>query len=239
MIFLYTGLFVPVWWVWNQFTWYASHFDNDDVFFRILMLSGIMGTLVLAGGITGVILERPFQFIYAYVFLHILKLFAWLRALLHIREFRAYIIFKTIGVIVGILMWALACKFGGDSRLLLCGLGTLLQLLMPIFSWLPARRMISVHYHHLMERHGVFAIVVMGESLLALSGKFSDFNSSGIALQGTLCLIIIVSIWWIYFDWDYNPHLFPLSLMSLNPTIEVVRLINRQCKGLVLNPGCS
>ena len=27
----FLGLFVPVWWSWMIFTWYATAFDNDDV----------------------------------------------------------------------------------------------------------------------------------------------------------------------------------------------------------------
>ena len=33
-LILYTGLFLAVCWAWNQLTWYASLFDNGDVFFR-------------------------------------------------------------------------------------------------------------------------------------------------------------------------------------------------------------
>jgi low temperature requirement protein LtrA len=33
----FAGLFVPVWWAWMGFTWYATAFDTDDVPFRLAM----------------------------------------------------------------------------------------------------------------------------------------------------------------------------------------------------------
>jgi low temperature requirement protein LtrA len=34
-VLTFAGLFVPVWWAWMGYTWYASAFDNDDVVFRV------------------------------------------------------------------------------------------------------------------------------------------------------------------------------------------------------------
>ena len=31
-------LFLAIWWAWMNFTWFASAFDNDDAFFRILVM---------------------------------------------------------------------------------------------------------------------------------------------------------------------------------------------------------
>ena len=31
-------LFVPVWWAWMEFTWFATAWDNDDLFHRLAML---------------------------------------------------------------------------------------------------------------------------------------------------------------------------------------------------------
>lgn len=43
------------------------------------------------------------------------------------------------------------------------------------------------HVHHIVERHGLFTIIVLGESIAALT----------LALGG---LVIVFSLWWIYFE---------------------------------------
>jgi low temperature requirement protein LtrA len=58
--------------------------------------------------------------------------------------------------------------------------------------------MISLHYQHLLERHGLFVIIVLGECLVALS-------TTGTLVFGALALSILFALWWIYFDWKYDP----------------------------------
>jgi len=48
---IYVGLFFPLFWAWNQLTWYAAHFDNNDVFFRVMYLGAILSVLILAASI--------------------------------------------------------------------------------------------------------------------------------------------------------------------------------------------
>src|SRR3954452_14735772 len=44
----FLGLFVPVWWVWMGFTFYANRFDTDDLPYRLLTLLGMFAVAVLA-----------------------------------------------------------------------------------------------------------------------------------------------------------------------------------------------
>jgi low temperature requirement protein LtrA len=37
---VFCGLFVPIWWAWVGFTFYADRFDTDDLVHPALMLSG-------------------------------------------------------------------------------------------------------------------------------------------------------------------------------------------------------
>jgi len=49
---VFCGLFVPVWWAWVGYTFYADRFDTDDVVHRLLMLGGMfaVGALASEGG---------------------------------------------------------------------------------------------------------------------------------------------------------------------------------------------
>ena len=52
--FEFLGLFVPVWWAWMGFTFYANRFDTDDLPYRLLMLCAMFGVAVLATTIPSV-----------------------------------------------------------------------------------------------------------------------------------------------------------------------------------------
>jgi len=49
---VFAGLFVPVWWAWRGFAWYATGFDTDDRAFRVALLAG-MRVPCWWGGSTG------------------------------------------------------------------------------------------------------------------------------------------------------------------------------------------
>lgn len=198
---LYFSLFVPVWWVWNQFTWYASHFDNDDLFFRFLMLCGIGGTLLLSRGTREIHAGSLESFVKAYLFLHLALIPAWVRAYRFVPEYRPYSRLKLIGIAFGILFWGASLFIPSVPQHLFLIAGTALQLLMPVFAWVTVEKMISVHYHHLQERHGLFVIILLGECLLALSQALAH----GGWVQSAISLLILFGIWWIYFDWKYDP----------------------------------
>src|SRR5213078_1946814 len=44
----YLGYFVPIWWAWMGFTFYANRFDTDDLPYRLLTLAGMLGIAALA-----------------------------------------------------------------------------------------------------------------------------------------------------------------------------------------------
>jgi low temperature requirement protein LtrA len=63
------------------------------------------------------------------------------------------------------------------------------------------------HRHHIVERYGLFTIIVMGESIAAatvaigeaVSAQVAEFPLLILALGG---LITVFSLWWIYFDFS-------------------------------------
>ncbi len=73
-----------------------------------------------------------------------------------------------------------------------------LQLLMPVLAWKTVKNMISIHRHHLLERHGLFVIILLGECLL------SSRKHVTVSAPFVLTILILFAIWWIYFDWKYD-----------------------------------
>ena len=66
-------------------------------------------------------------------------------------------------------------------------------------------RGLSFHHHHIAERYGLFTLIVLGESILAVAnsiiGSLSDSHErTGLIAIATCSLVIVASMWWIYFD---------------------------------------
>ncbi|RPK82197.1 Bacterial low temperature requirement A protein (LtrA) [Streptomyces sp. ADI98-12] len=56
----YLMIFFAIWWVWMNFTWFASAYDNDDVLYRVVTLIQIAGVLVLTAGVSRAFEEHAY-----------------------------------------------------------------------------------------------------------------------------------------------------------------------------------
>ena len=53
-ILTYAGLFVPVWWSWAGYVFYANRFDTDDVSHRLLALPQILAVATMAASVSDI-----------------------------------------------------------------------------------------------------------------------------------------------------------------------------------------
>lgn len=201
---VYVALLAPVWWLWNQFTWYVSHFDNDDRWFRIIVLSAIAVTVFLSTTLHGVIEGHASTFVVSYLILHAILVVAWMRAYAALSELRPYALWKLAGIIVGSSLWASSLFLRPPSQYFLWVAGFCLQLSLPILAWHRVHNAISIHYRHISERHGLFTIIILGETLVVLAAGLKHPFGFHTLLSAVPAFVIIASIWWIYFDWDYE-----------------------------------
>jgi len=78
-----------------------------------------------------------------------------------------------------------------------------LELVVPI--WAERARPTTWHPHHIAERYGLLTLIVLGESVLAATVAIQSVLGSGEALSalaslGVGGLLIVYSMWWVYFD---------------------------------------
>lgn len=204
-IMTYLGFFVPIWWVWNQFTWYASQFDNGDLLFRTLIIAGSGGSIVLADGVLAMVHGQATTFVMAYLFLHAVLALGWLRVYRALPQVRPYSRYKLAGIAAGMVLWSVGLFLSGTWRPCVWALGLAVQMGLPMYAWSKIKTTISVHYHHLLERHGLFAMIVLGESLVALATGLHKGGADQTLLSFIPYFLMVVSLWWIYFDWRFDP----------------------------------
>ena len=76
----YAMLFFAIWWAWINFTWFASAYDTDDVFYRLLTLLQMAGVLVLAAGVPAAFESFDFTIMtFGYVIMRVAMIAQWIR----------------------------------------------------------------------------------------------------------------------------------------------------------------
>ena len=228
-------LFLALWWAWMNFTWFASGFDNDDPLYRLLVLVIMAGALIFAGGIGYIFETMDFSLgLIGWVIMRVVMVLLWLRAAKHTPALRKTCYRYAICITLTQILWVGLATFITAGNGLFIALGCLIYFCewsVPPFAERAGRT--PWHRHHIIERYGLLTIIVMGEVLLSIAttfgAQFSGAMDAELMEIALTALIIIFSMWWIYFAeeqhlsrddfahvfiWGYG-HLFLFASIAL------------------------
>ncbi|MQY11391.1 hypothetical protein SRB5_15070 [Streptomyces sp. RB5] len=198
--------FFAIWWAWMNFTWFASAYDTDDVPYRLAVFVQMTGALVIAAGVPRAMDGQDFGIVtLGYVIMRLAAVPQWLRAAAGDPERRTTCLRYAVGIAVLQVGWvarlALPDTAGTYGFLVLI----VAELMVP---WYAERGTLTTwHPHHIAERYGLFTIIVLGESILAaafaVQGALDDeVHIRDLATTAGGGLLIVFSMWWLYFSAD-------------------------------------
>jgi low temperature requirement protein LtrA len=198
--FEFLGLFVPVWWAWMGFTFYANRFDTDDLPYRLLMLCAMFGVAVLATTIPSVFTGATEGFPLAYVAVRLVLITLYARASRHVPEAQALVRVFLRAFSLAIVFWLASLLLDAPWAYVLWGVALAIELAAPVRAWrfLPDA---PVDRRHLPERFGLLTLIVLGESVLAVVLGVSKVSwDAGSAAAAAAGFLVAAALWWIYFD---------------------------------------
>ncbi len=196
----FVGLFVPVWWVWSGFTFYADRFDTDDVVHRALVVLGMMAVIALAVTIPGTFEGASAEFALAYFAVRVTLIALYVRAWLSVPQARGLIESYLVFFGSSALLWLVSAFVPEPTRFVLWGVAVLVQMLLP---WLRRELMerIPVSVSHIPERIGLFTIIVLGESVVAVVvGTSETVWEARSVITAVAGFLAVVALWWTYFE---------------------------------------
>ncbi len=198
-------LFLAVWWAWMNFTWFASAFDNDDVFHRILTMVIMGGALIFAGGAAHIFTTLDFSFgLLGWIVMRAGMVGLWLRAAAEAPGYRATCLRYAAGIALAQVGWTVTYFATAPGSPAFFAAGAFCFLLE--FSVPPVAESVGAtpfHRHHIIERYGLLMIISLGEIVLSVSHGFATLfgghPSAAAALVSVAALVIVFSVWWLYF----------------------------------------
>jgi low temperature requirement protein LtrA len=196
--------FFMSWLAWSNYTWLASGYDNKSTAFRALSLVIVFGSLTLAGGIHGDHGDRPIWLaLLGFSIMRLGLIALWLGAASGDEQARPTALSYAAGIGTMQLYWYILIIIVPPQDVLylpLFALGAVGELAIPVL----AKRMAAANWHHdhIIDRHNLFNIIVLGECFAAIAAIIADSatpNLENFWLAG-LCSIIAASMWRLYFD---------------------------------------
>jgi low temperature requirement protein LtrA len=198
---VFCGLFVPVWWAWVGYTFYADRFDTDDAVHRVLTLGGMFAVGALASVIPDAAAGDTAPFALAYVAVRAIVIALNARAWLHLPAARPLlnVYLPAFTLAAALILVSVAVPAPGRYWLWAAALAV------DVGTPLAVRRRIEavpIHASHIPERIGLFTLIVLGETVIAVvlgtSAVEWSFESGVVAALG---FVLGAGFWWVYFDY--------------------------------------
>lgn len=199
-LLILAGLFVPVWWAWVGFTFYADRFDTDDGPHRLLVFAGMFAVAGLASTIPEAYSGDTRGFALAYAVTRLVVVVLNCRAWWYLPESRPLLNVYIPAFTLSAGLFAASILVDTPARYVLWAVALAVDLGTPLLS-AERIRAVPIHTSHIPERVGLLTIIVFGETVLAVvlgTGTVTWTLESG--LVAALGFAAAAGIWWLYFD---------------------------------------
>lgn len=199
-------LFTLLWWTWSGYTWLGNQARADEGLLRAGMVVAMTAMFVIAltipeawhdapGGLNG-----PLVLVGAYLLVRCVHLTVYAVAAADDRELRKQVGITWLPTAGGAALLVAGALLGGWRQTLLFAGALLVE---GVGVYLTSRhgnwRLRSPE--HLTERHGLFIILAIGESVVAAGvGAAGKPISGPLLLAAALGMATAVCLWWLYFD---------------------------------------
>jgi len=194
-------LFLLIWWAWLGHTTFSTRFDTDDLVQRLLTWLQMFLVAVMAINATGALDSRDSAgFAAAYSIMRFVLVAQYVRAR-RVRQARALTTRYASSYAISATMWLLSSVIPVPWRFWLWALALVIDVATPLVT---TAHLIRVPHDaaHLPERYGLFSIILLGESMVAVMTGMGrqEYWSVGAAASAVLGMALVFAIWWWYFD---------------------------------------
>jgi len=192
-------LFLPFWWVWTLHTSFSNRLDGEKDLHKVLTLLLMFLLIMLSTTLNAGVDNNHILFLVVYGTVKLCVIGIYVSDVLAAQD--RYINKRIIIVLVlGTFLAMSGIFFSYLIAAVLLTLSILVEILV-IQTALNAKTTTQpVEKEHLVERIGLLAIVLLGESIISLSYGLTEVNWTPLTIAtGVIGFLIIAMIWWIYF----------------------------------------
>ncbi|MCM3894624.1 low temperature requirement protein A [Gordonia sputi] len=240
-------------WAWINFSWFASAFDTDDWFFRVMVLVQMVGVAILALGVAPVFSSIDNNqhvdirvVVIGYVVMRLGLVTQWLRAASQSPRYRKTCLTYALMILIAQILWVIVAIVDLSlwPTIIAIAVCAFVEYLGP---YVAETRFTSTpwHPHHIAERYSALTIVTLGEGVVGtvaiLQAVVEEEGwTTESAVFGLSAMVMIFAMWWIYFtvpvgdalhlnqskcfQWGYGHTVIFMSAAATGAGLEVAAL---------------
>jgi low temperature requirement protein LtrA len=193
-------LFVPVWWLWIDFSYYADQFDVEQGLYRLIMFGVMFGMMVLALSVPEALQDGSAQFAAVYSALRLIIVGLYFQAWRLVPESRELTQRYTLSFAVSLVLWVVSIALPPPLRFILWGIALLIEISNGPITYATIRN-VPVQLSHMDERFGLFVIIVLGEAIISVASGVSEIQWQWQEILTAVSgFVTAVGLWWLYFE---------------------------------------
>ena len=196
----FVALFVPIWWQWIDFSYYADQYDTGETSFQAILLAVMFGIIVLALAIPDAFGEGATFFAATYAALRVVIIGLYLWAWRTVDEARELAGRYAASFVVALAVWIVSLFTPAPLRFGLWALALAIEITNGPITYATIRH-VPRQVSHMDERFGLFVILVLGEAVIAVATGVGETEWRP---EATLTALggfgIAVTCWWLFFS---------------------------------------
>lgn len=197
---LFAALFIPVWWSWMEYAWYATSFPEGGEVNRFGALAAMLTVLAMAAQVGNASEGDPRGYLLGFVVFHAIVVALFARAARLFPERREFATRYAAGFGLAATAWLVSLALPEAVRPWIWIVALLIDLATPGIA-VHGIRELTFDASHIPERYGLFTIIVLGEAIIAVGRGTADSLWSPQAVVAAVAgFVIAVVIWWAYFE---------------------------------------
>lgn len=197
----FVALFVPVWWAWIGYTFYADRFESDKIEFRVMMFAAMLAVAAWSVSLSGAFTpDGDAAFVGTYSLVLAILVALYISTAIHVPLARALAAQFIIAFSASIVLLLSSLLVAPPIRYWMWLAAVMCALASPFVN-LRQTRIIPFDLSHIPERFGLFTIIVLGEAVIATANGAAGVPwNLTTATTATLGFAMAACIWWINFE---------------------------------------
>ncbi|WP_406401314.1 low temperature requirement protein A [Streptomyces sp. NBC_00879] len=196
---VFLALYFPPWWLWINLTVSANLFEDDSARRRLLMLTAMLCIAVMAAAVPEAGGDRGPAYALGYAGTRLVLLGLWWPAT-RFPEPERVPRWRPLSYCLGSgVLWGISALVPSPWRYVMWAallVAEMILLLSARGQGVPRQ----LHTGHLVERVGLFVIIVLGESVLALITSTDEAWTAAAGVVALIGFVLLAALWWSYFE---------------------------------------
>jgi low temperature requirement protein LtrA len=185
-----------IWWIYDGYAWLTNAISTDLLRFRLLLLGGMGGFLIIALAIPDAYESTGLAFGVGCLVVTLLHAGMYIRGT-SVSEVRGILRIVPFNLIAAVLV-LIGGAVGGDTQWVLWALSAAMVWFSPKVTTVEG---FVVSVSHFVERHGLVVIIALGESVVAVGAGAAGLPvDRGLLAAALLSLCLSATLWWAYFS---------------------------------------